>query len=238
MPYHHIRTEIMLLGLKNSMYQRLLELIINNHFNGTSLGLFALVFNTTIDDLRSLNPNVYTNDFIAYLLEHLNRISNSNNIGTTITPMITKLMMINSETNTQHYLIRILTDSIDTFLLNNDDTNTIKNRMEGAAAGLLILIKHNNTNTADESIVLAFVTLCHKLNYNNTSNSNATDDIIGLALGLLLQPILELSKKNRNTHTTTIFFFFLTLALKKFEMLWQQKGIINIILIPSTNTNT
>lgn len=214
----------MLFGLKDSMYQQLLELIISNYSNNASLDFFAMVFNATIDDLHSSrNLNVYTNDLIAYLLEHLNRISNSNNISYITTPMITKLMIINKDTNTQYYLMRILTDSIDTYLLNNNDINI--NRMEGAAVGLTMLVKNTSANV--ESVVQAFLTLCNKLNYANTTNSNATNDIIGLALGLLLQPISILSKQKSNLNTieaTPTFFFFLSLVLKKFEILWEQKG--------------
>lgn len=214
----------MLFGLKDSMYQQLLELIISNYSNNASLDFFAMVFNATIDDLHSSrNLNVYTNDLIAYLLEHLNRISNSNNISYITTLMITKLMIINKDTNTQYYLMRILTDSIDTYLLNNNDINI--NRMEGAAVGLTMLVKNTSANV--ESVVQAFLTLCNKLNYANTTNSNATNDIIGLALGLLLQPISILSKQKSNLNTieaTPTFFFFLSLVLKKFEILWEQKG--------------
>lgn len=208
------------------MYDQLIKSCIHwfSSCSNDDVNFLSIVFSTTIDDLRTITRSIYINDFIALLLEYLNNIDNS---FITI-PLITKLMVINNDTNTQHYLIRILTESIDTFLLNNNtDANAIYNRMEGAAKGLIILL--NNTDTNDAYIVEAFLTLCHKLNYANIDNT-AMNGIIGLALGLLLQPISMLVKKanisdnKTDALTNPTFFFFLSLVLKKYEALWEQKG--------------
>ena len=220
------------------MYDQLIKSIIHC-FHSSSNGdvdFLSMIFNTTIDDLRTTTRSIYINDFIALLLGYLNNIDNS---MITI-PLITKLMVMNNDTNTQHYLIRILTESIDAYLLNNNSASAIYNRMEGAANGLIILL--NNTDTNDAGIVEAFLTLCHKLNYAIIDN-NAMNGIIGLALGLLLQPISMLVKKanaddnKTNAFTNPTFFFFLTLVLKKYEALWEQKGAYLLLSHYYTNTN-
>jgi hypothetical protein len=61
----------------------------------------------------------------------MNDNNNNNNVIITI-PLITKLMVINNDTNTQHYLIRILTESIDTFLLNNNTDAEITKIVAGS----------------------------------------------------------------------------------------------------------
>lgn len=232
------------------MYQQVIESIVNWFHSGanattTDLDFLSMVFSATLDDLSGHSRNININDFSSLLLEHLNSISNSN---ITI-PLITKLMIINGDTTTDHYLLRILTDSVDALLLNNTNTSVMYNRMEGAARGLMILINDNGRNADDASITDAFLTLCHKLNYANTNSDNTImNDAIGLALGLLLQPIATLLKRAKtstdtraydgglrtNPFTSPTLFFFLSLVLKKYETLWEQRGTsLSILLLMS-----